>query len=93
MFTYAKRIGLGLTVGLAALGATLPAAHGQTRFANPPRLPGFTGPANAGNPIIGLSPFFRVAPGLSLAQAAFNTTVMGQAFQNFPAAALPYASP
>src|SRR5689334_347362 len=93
MFRSAKPIGLAAAVGLAVLGVIQSPAHGQVRFARAPRLPQFQGPANAGNPIIGLSPFFRVAPGLSLAQAAFNTTVMGGAFQNFPAYALPYASP
>src|SRR5690349_20943372 len=92
MFSKAKQIGLASMVGLAALGLPMPVAHGQVH-ARPPQLPRFQGPANAGSPLIGIAPFFRVAPGLSLAQASFNTTVMGRAFQNFPAAALPYASP
>jgi hypothetical protein len=44
-------------------------------------------PANVGRPLPGINPFFRVGPNLTLAQAAFNTSVMGQAFQNVP----PYA--
>ena len=55
MFANPRRIGLALVVGLAALWALSPAAHGQVRFARPPRLPQFQGPANAGDPIVGIS--------------------------------------
>src|SRR5262249_27032856 len=36
----------------------------------------------------GVAPFFQVAPGLTLQQAAANTAVMGQAFSSFPPWAL-----
>jgi hypothetical protein len=46
-------------------------------------------PALGQNFIPGVSPFFQIRPGLNISQAAFNTSVMGRALQNFP----PYAFP
>src|SRR6516162_11797209 len=92
MSTSTKCIGRASLAALFVLGAALPVAHAQRRGRVVPQTP-FGGPANFNEQLPGIAPFFRVAPGLNLAQAAYNTTVMGRAFQNFPAYAMPYASP
>lgn len=42
------------------------------------------------NPTMFINPNFRLTPNLTLGQAAFNTSVMGQAFANVPPYALGY---
>lgn len=46
---------------------------------------------NRASYIAGFNPFYRVGPGLSLAQAAYNVSVMGSAYSNFPPYAMGYA--
>jgi hypothetical protein len=50
-------------------------------------------PALGQNFIPGVSPFFQIRRGLNISQAAFNTTLMGRALQNFPPYAFPGGSP
>lgn len=82
MWTLTKQLGItGLTV-LGLLGFGDRAAHGQLRV-NP-------------NSQSLVNPYFRVAPGLPLNQAAYNTAVMGRALQQVPPWAFgynPYRSP
>jgi hypothetical protein len=77
-----KPIALAGVAGLLAAGLMSSAAQAQ-------------GPARVGNPLPGVTPFFRVGPNLTLAQAAFNTATMGQAASFVPPYALgfnPYIS-
>ena len=78
------RMGVALMTGLPALVMGMPAAHAQ-------RV------QTAGVPISGASagmfPYYRVAPGLNLQQAAYNTIVSGAAYAQFPPYALGYAPP
>src|SRR4051812_8269967 len=53
----------------------------------------FLGPANANTATPGFAPFFQVAPGLNIQQAAFNVSLMGRAYQNFPPYAMGFAPP
>lgn len=80
-----------VAAALALTAGPTPARAQRGAFSRPPAQAFFPGPRNAGAPPLGVQPFFQVAPGLSLAQSAYNTTTMGMAYQRMPAAALPFA--
>jgi len=71
MFTFQRRIGLSVAAGLLVCAAWAPEAMGQfgTKF-------------STSNP--GFFPFYQVAPGLTLQQAALNIATMGRAYSQFP---------
>jgi len=71
VLTLGRRIGLAAAVGLLAFGLCVPEALGQfgTRF-------------STSNP--GFFPFYQVAPGLTLQQAALNVRTFGRAYSRFP---------
>jgi hypothetical protein len=92
MFRLSQWVGVLALAGWMLGGVSSAVAQAQRRGRVLPQTP-FGGPANFNEMLPGIAPFFRVAPGLNLSQAAYNTTVMGRAFQNFPAYAMPYAAP
>ncbi len=67
-------------VGLTVICPAVVQAQGFTRVMNPIGNQGFNG----------VNPFFRVAPGMTLPQFAFNSAVLGQALSNIPPYALGY---
>ena len=83
---WGARIGLAFVTGLLALGMSAPEALGQAQRVQ-----------RAGVPISGASPgffpYYRVAPGLNLQQAAYNVSLMGRAYSQFPPYAMGYAQP
>jgi len=67
----------GFLTGLALLGVGAPQANAQiSRSGFALNLPSVANQS--------INPIFRIAPGLSLPQAAFNTTVTGQALRQVP---------
>ena len=83
-FTGRARVGLTLMTGMLAFGMSAPEAHAQ-------RVQTAGVPVNGGSP--GLFPYYRVAPGLNLQQAAYNTALLGRAYARFPPWAMGYAPP
>src|SRR5581483_12490276 len=82
-------VSLSLVVALPGDGH---AQRGRVRArSGSPRV--FLGPANANTATPGFAPFFQVAPGLNIQQAAFNTALMGRAYQQFPPYAMGFAPP
>jgi hypothetical protein len=71
-------LGASVLTGLTLFGIT-PAAHAQQRVV----MPGVPSLASQA-----INPNFRLAPNLTIGQAAFNTSVAGQALSNVPAFAL-----
>jgi hypothetical protein len=83
MWTFTKWIGTAALTALTILGVAVPAADAQV--VNPLFQVPF-----------GVNPYFRVRPGLTLSQAYFNISTMGQALSNVPPYALgynPYPAP
>jgi hypothetical protein len=76
MSTSKVRTVLTILVGLAVAGTIAPRARAQTRVV----MPGVPSLASQA-----INPNFRLAPNLTIGQAAFNTTMAGQALQQVPA--------
>ncbi|HEV3263239.1 MAG TPA: hypothetical protein VG013_40765 [Gemmataceae bacterium] len=78
------RIDVALVMGLLALGMFAPEALAQRVQTAGTRI-------SSGSP--GFFPYYQVAPGLNINQAAYNTALMGQAYGQFPRWAAGFASP
>jgi hypothetical protein len=93
MGTTTKWTGLGALAGLVVLGLAAPQAHAQSiyaRYGNALQRQNGIYLRNMALLKQGINPYYQVAPGLSLNQAAYNTAVMGRAFQSVPPYALGY---
>jgi hypothetical protein len=87
MLTLSKRLGPATLAGLLALGLVGPDSTAQAQ-----RVSAFgTVVGQGGNQ--GIRPYFQVAPGLTLQQAAYNIRTMGSAYSAFPPWAAGFASP
>lgn len=81
MSTIAKRIGFVAVAGLVAYSYMAPKAYAP--------------PANFGQSPAGFQPYFQVAPGLNIQQAAYNISTLGRAYQFVPPYAMynPFVNP
>jgi hypothetical protein len=77
MSTFSKRISVAAVAALSVLGVAVPAADAQV--ANPVYQVPF-----------GVNPYYRVRPGLTLAQAYYNIAAAGQALSYVPPYAMGY---
>jgi hypothetical protein len=77
MRTFTKRIGAMMLAGLAVLGTAVPEV--QAQLVNPIFQVPF-----------GVNPYYRVRPGLTVSQAAYNISSLGNALSNVPPYALGY---
>jgi hypothetical protein len=76
-------LGASVLGSLTLLGAAAPRANAQlSRGGTPVNIPSLASQS--------INPIFRVGPNLTLPQAAYNTSVMGQAARNVPPYALGY---
>jgi hypothetical protein len=87
MSTVNRRWGLAVSAALLAFGLGVPAPEAQAQ-----RVGAFgTVVGQGGNQ--GIRPYFQVAPGLTIQQAAYNIRTMGAAYSMFPPWAAGFAPP
>jgi hypothetical protein len=100
MATTTKWTGLGALAGVLILGLAAPRAEAQpniyARYGNALQRQNGIYLRNLALIKQGINPYYQVAPGLTINQAAYNTRVMGRAYSFVPPYALgynPYPSP
>jgi hypothetical protein len=94
MATTTKWTGIGALAGLIMLGLAAPRAEAQrniyARYGNALQRQSGIYLRYSGLLRRGINPYYQVAPGLTLNQAAYNTRVLGRAYSFVPPYALGY---